>query len=166
MTRYTFFSSFFLFCMQYFSLPVCIKMPFPLVCTHRKSSILLLKNLEIDLSKENIDWFFSWVYQFQFQSFSSLIILWRFSFNVIFQKLLEFTNSLYIKYFEFFGVHFFNIHITFWTLLSLWRPLFTRVGLRLTNRYQIKYIGYLCINIQFKVGLIKIQHSKVCFFQV
>ena len=34
-----------------------------------------------------------------------------------------------------------------------------RVGLSLTNGYQIKCIGYLCISIEFKVGLIKIQHS-------
>ena len=34
-----------------------------------------------------------------------------------------------------------------------------RVGSRLTHGYQINYIGYLCIIIQFKVGLTKIQHS-------
>ena len=34
-----------------------------------------------------------------------------------------------------------------------------RVGLRLTNGYQIKYIGYLCMNIEFKVSLTQIQHS-------
>ena len=45
------------------------------------------------------------------------------------------------------------------SLAGVRKSLSIRVGLRLTNRYQIKYIGYLCINIQFKVGFIKIQHS-------
>ena len=39
----------------------------------------------------------------------------------------------------------------------------TRVGLRLANHYKIKYIGCLCINIQFNVGFIKIQHSRYDF---
>ena len=34
-----------------------------------------------------------------------------------------------------------------------------RVSSRLTHGYQINYTGYLCIIIQFKVGLTKIQHS-------
>ena len=36
--------------------------------------------------------------------------------------------------------------------------LYTRVGLRLTHCYQIRYMGYLCISIEFKVWLTKIQH--------
>ena len=35
------------------------------------------------------------------------------------------------------------------------------VGSRLTHGYQINYIGYLCMIIQSKVGLTKIQHSKL-----
>ena len=34
-----------------------------------------------------------------------------------------------------------------------------KVGLRLRHGYQIKYIGYLFINVQSKVGFTKIQYS-------
>ena len=37
-----------------------------------------------------------------------------------------------------------------------WKTLEVHVGLRLTNGNQIKYIGYLYISIEFKVGLNKI----------
>ena len=51
-----------------------------------------------------------------------------------------------------------------WEKFYMYWLLNSRVDLRLRNDHHTKNIVYLCIYNQYKVALIKVQHSYVCFF--